>query len=146
MSYLCSAGPVAATAPSRTRVTSVHSVRDGAPRLRATRRTLINVSVLYLIFFSSWAWALTEEEKKDIRDEAVNFQYSEVTAKSGLKYRVPEDMPIETRGGIEAPIPFDEYVYGKFKKMDARLAQIESALERIEKALTDQKPKQPLKA
>ena len=57
------------------------------------------------------------------------------SAKSGLQYRVPEDMPIESRGGIEAPIPFDEYMYSKFKKIDQRLNRIEESLARVEKTL-----------
>ncbi|HTL71268.1 MAG TPA: hypothetical protein VL404_08270 [Candidatus Eisenbacteria bacterium] len=68
-------------------------------------------------------------------DSDTNFQYSTVTTKEGLTYRVPEDMPIETRGGIQAPIPFDEYMYGKFRKLEDRLKGIEAQLDRVEKLL-----------
>ena len=91
-------------------------------------------------------FALTDEEKNDIRDTAKDFQYSEVMAKSGLKYRVPEDMPIENRNGIEAPIPFDEYMYSKFKKIDERLTRIEETLDHIEKIVAAPKPQEKLKA
>ena len=108
--------------------------------LRAKRSNLDCFVALLLamtgFFFTSQAvFALTSEEEKEIRDEAKTFQYSEVVAKSGLKYRVPEDMPIEVRNGIEAPIPFDEYMYAKFKKMDERLERIENTLARIEKSI-----------
>lgn len=65
------------------------------------------------------------------QDEA-NFRYQTVTTKDGLTFRVPEDMPIEKRGGIEAPIPFDEYMYGKFKQMDTRLQRMEAQLQKIQ--------------
>lgn len=65
------------------------------------------------------------------KDES-NFKYNTVTTPEGLVFRVPEDMPIEKRGGILAPIPFDEYTYGKFKQLDTRLAAIDARLERIE--------------
>ncbi len=92
------------------------------------------------LFLVQSAFALTDEQKKEIGDEAKNFQYNIVTTKSGLQYRVPEDMPIEKRGGIEAPIPFDEYSYSKFKKIDARLQNIEDSLARIEKTIASLTP------
>ena len=81
------------------------------------------------------SWALTESEEKEIRAEADNFQYSTKTTKEGLQYRVPEDMPIETRNGIQAPIPFDEYMYSKFKKIDTRLDAMDKKLDNIQKIL-----------
>ncbi len=70
------------------------------------------------------------------QDEAT-FRYQTVTSKDGLTYRVPEDMPIEKRGGIEAPIPFDEYMYGKFKQMDVRLQRMEAQLDKIQGLLEE---------
>ena len=46
---------------------------------------------------------------------------------------------METRNGIQAPIPFDEYMYGKFKQMDERLKSIETKLDNIEKLITSSK-------
>lgn len=80
--------------------------------------------------------ATAEEAKKDASEDAANFQYQTVTTKEGLHFRVPEDMPIEQKGGIQAPVPFDEYMYGKFKQIDARLKGIETKLENIEKILS----------
>lgn len=73
-------------------------------------------------------------------DEPANFKYNTVTTKEGLTYSVPEDMPIVTRGGIQQPLPIDEYMYGKFKKMDDRLSRIEKKLEAIEKAVSKADP------
>ncbi len=82
---------------------------------------------------------LADETKTDKEDKDDNFQYTTLTTKEGLTFRVPEDMPIERRGGIQAPIPFDEYMYGKFKQMDDRLKDIETMLEDIRKILKSQK-------
>ena len=66
----------------------------------------------------------TEDEKKS--KDLPNFKYNTVKTPEGLAFRVPEDMPIEKRGGILAPIPFDEYMYGKFKQLDERLNAIDA--------------------
>lgn len=76
------------------------------------------------------------EAKSDAPAPSVeNFKYTTVTTPEGLTFRVPEDMPIEKRNGIVAPIPFDEYMYGKFRQMDARMSSIEARLGRIEELL-----------
>lgn len=85
---------------------------------------------------------LTAEQKQEIEDAKKNFKYSQVTTPQGLVFRVPEDMPIETRAGIQAPIPFDEYMYGKFKQMDDRLKSIEAKLGTIEALLVRKDPPQ----
>ncbi|GEM_PF-1545381 len=83
------------------------------------------------------ARAAAPDGSKD--EDRANFQYQSVTTPEGLTFRVPEDMPIEKRNGIVAPIPFDEYMYGKFKQMDQRLKTIDERLERIEELLTRQR-------
>ena len=98
----------------------------------AVRRTAV-----FLVLFSLWVaplWAdLTEDQKNEIRQEAKNFKYKVVQTPEGLNFRVPEDMPVEKKNGIEAPAPFDEYMYGKFKQIDSRLESIEKKLDNIEK-------------
>ena len=64
-----------------------------------------------------------------------NFPYKTVTTPEGLTFRVPYDMPIEKRGGIVAPIPFDEYAYGKFGAMEKRLGALEARMSRAEELL-----------
>ncbi len=95
--------------------------------------------ILVLLAGLAWAAALPAraEEKKDGPSYAKpNFKYKTVTTPEGLTFRTPEDMPIETRDGILAPIPFDEYVYGKFSQLYARLDRLESKLDTIENLLT----------
>ena len=70
-------------------------------------------------------------------EENANFKYKTVTTKEGLVFRVPEDMPVEKRDGLLAPIPFDEYMYGKFKQVDVKLQSINEKLDRIEKKVAE---------
>jgi len=46
----------------------------------------------------------------------------------GLNFQVPEDWPIEKRGGILAPIPTEEYVSIKFKATEEKFETIKQAL------------------
>lgn len=100
-----------------------------------------NLAVIGLLGLNaSTVYALTAEEAEDIRKGAANFKYHTVTTKEGLTFRVPEDLPVVTRDGIQAPLPFDEYMYGKFKQIDERLKSIDSKLDRLEDALESRKP------
>lgn len=52
----------------------------------------------------------------------------------GLRFTVPEDWPIEERGGVVAPIPIEEYISIKFKDI---YAQIDSIKQDLSKKLED---------
>jgi hypothetical protein len=97
--------------------------------------------VIFLAFFSTGVSYAADTANSESNDK--NFDYQTVTTKEGLNFRVPEDMPIQKKDGIVAPVPFDEYMYGKFKKMDARLERIEQQLASIEKTLQEMKQSQP---
>ena len=53
----------------------------------------------------------------------------------GLRFEVPEDMPIEKKNGIVAPIGLDKYVAFKFRKVDERLDKIEDFMTKAEEDL-----------
>lgn len=91
---------------------------------------------------ASSAWAMTAEEKGAAKEEAENFEYTTVTTPEGLTFRIPKDMPIEMRNGIQAPIPFDEYIYGKFATLSKRLDGMYTRLERMEKLLAELQERQ----
>ena len=86
---------------------------------------------------------VTEEHLSQMKQEVKDFKYQVVQSQAGLNYRVPEDMPIEKRAGIEAPIPFDEYMYGKFKQIDSRLENIEKKLDHIDKSVSPRSEAKP---
>ena len=82
-----------------------------------------------------WVTPSGAEDQKATPTESVNFEYKTVTTKEGLVFRVPDDMPIETRNGVTGPIPFDEYVYAKFKKLESRIATLETKVADLESQL-----------
>ncbi len=103
------------------------------------------LALLFGSVFLVPANGLAEESAEQGSEEgAANFRYETVTTSEGLTFRVPEDMPIEKRNGIVAPIPFDEYMYGKFAQLDQRMKSIEMKIDRIE-ALLSEKPKEEKK-
>ncbi|OGX37012.1 MAG: hypothetical protein A3G91_06235 [Omnitrophica WOR_2 bacterium RIFCSPLOWO2_12_FULL_50_9] len=59
--------------------------------------------------------------------------YAQEDAKSppsqkGLHFGVPEDWPIEKRGGVLAPVPMEEYVMTRFKNTASQFETIKSEL------------------
>ena len=63
---------------------------------------------------------------------AVSVTYGQAEKKpreqKGLKFDVPDDWPIEERGGVVAPIPVEEYVSQKFQEYDPRLEALQREL------------------
>ncbi len=51
-----------------------------------------------------------------------------IKKRNGLNFQVPEDWPIEKRGGIVAPIPTEEYVSIKFKATEEKFQMIKTDL------------------
>ena len=45
--------------------------------------------------------------------------------KEGLHFQLPEDWPVEKRGGVMAPIPIEEYLSRKFSAIDLQLQLLE---------------------
>ncbi len=48
-----------------------------------------------------------------------------IIVKNRLRFAVPEDWPIEKRGGIVAPIPMEEYLIIKFKAVESQFDSID---------------------
>ena len=95
--------------------------------------------LLLLVFvaalFSSTS-AFSADDKANLSDEEkLEVESSTITTKEGLTFRVPKDMPIEMRNGIQAPVPIEEYMYAKFKKVEKRMSRIDEKLDNIEKLL-----------
>ena len=59
----------------------------------------------------------------------INDSYAQKTKKvEGLNFQVPEDWPIEKRGGVLGPVPTEEYVSIKFKDIEKEFQDIKSDL------------------
>ena len=65
--------------------------------------------------------------------------------KEGLHFQLPSDWPVETRNGITAPIPMEEYLAKKFSSLENRLQSIEQRFNGFDvrlRALEEQQKKQ----
>ena len=85
-----------------------------------------------------------DTERQKAEDEMKNYRFKTVTTPEGLNFNIPEDMPIETRNGLKAPIPYDEYLYFKFKKLEeklnetgAKIDKMAASLEKIQSSLEE---------
>ena len=56
---------------------------------------------------------------------------------TNLKFNVPEDWPIEERGGTVGPVPIEEYLGLKFNKAEERLKGMEAKLAEKDAQLAD---------
>src|SRR6185503_2251206 len=81
-----------------------------------------------LLVAAGSARAYDEAEAAKLAEEIKKYRFETVTTKEGLKFSVPSDMPIETKDGIVAPVPFEEYLYFKFRKMEERMTVLENRL------------------
>ena len=64
--------------------------------------------------------------------QAQDDEHKTVTAK-GINFNVPEDWPIEERGGTVGPIPIEEYLGLKFRKIQQQFADIDAERGTLEK-------------
>jgi len=69
---------------------------------------------------------LAVNEREDKYDRPIKYAVKE---QEGLRFDVPEDWPIEKRGGVVAPIPVDEYLVIKFKEVDKKIEALSDEIE-----------------
>lgn len=72
------------------------------------------------LFFVLFAFSISSHAQ----DEDVYKDKVVVKTISGIKFQVPEDMPIVKRNNTLMALPMEEYVYWKFSKMEDSLAGI----------------------
>ncbi len=90
--------------------------------------------------------AMTDEENEKLVQETKNYKFKTVTTKEGLNFNIPEDMPIEKRNGVTAPIPFDEYMYFKLRKVEEKLASLEKKIDELQSVFSAFKKTEAQKA
>lgn len=109
----------------------------GATKVRK-KITIFLVAILSVVVSAK---CLAGEEEKIVKEVIEvpksddNFQYKVVTTASGLNFRVPEDMKIIKKDGVVSPEPMDQYMFGKFKKMDMKLDNLDKKLDNIQALL-----------
>ena len=87
------------------------------------------------------AWAYDEAEAKRMSDEMKKYHFEDVATKEGLNFRIPADMPIESKNGLIQPISFDEYLYVKFKLIQERMVSLEKKVDEMKTKLDAVAPK-----
>ena len=85
-----------------------------------------------LFFLASAVCASEVDERKKVEEEIKSYRFKTVTTPEGLNFSIPEDMPIETRNGLKGPIPFDEYLYFKFRKLDEKLTETNAKIDKLQ--------------
>lgn len=88
--------------------------------------------ILLSALLSSPAWAEDPSDSQKMEDEMKKYRFETVTTKEGFKFSIPSDMPIERKDGLVAPIPFEEYLYIKFKMIEERIGKMEKRLDSME--------------
>ena len=58
-----------------------------------------------------------------------------VKVSEGLKFQVPEDWPIEKRGGAVGPVPVEEYLAMKFAKAESQLENLQKQIKAQEERI-----------
>ena len=61
----------------------------------------------------------------------------QVRTVKGIRFKIPEDWPIEEHGGALGPIPIEQYVTLKFGKAEERFNEMETKLGADEKRVSD---------
>ena len=97
--------------------------------MQATTRTF--VFFIGFFFLAGAAHSAEVDERKKVEEEIKGYRFKTVTTPEGLNFTIPEDMPIETRNGLKGPIPFDEYLYFKFRKLDEKLTETNVKIDKL---------------
>ncbi len=63
-----------------------------------------------------------------MRQNAVAEESKSQRTQEGLHFTVPEEWPIEKRGGVLSPMPVEEYVVKRFKEIESRITAISQDL------------------
>ena len=96
-------------------------------------------SVVFLLFLSASAGSLhayDESEADKMAEEIAKNGFQVVTTKEGLRFNVPSDMPIQRKDGLVQPVPFEEYLYIKFKKIEQRVVLLDEKVKKMDEKLS----------
>lgn len=62
---------------------------------------------------------------------------NKIRSVKGLQFNVPDDWPIEERGGTVGPIPIEEYIAKKFSAIDSKFVEAEGKLINVKMKLDE---------
>jgi hypothetical protein len=102
--------------------------------LKMAKGLILGVLFALAIAGSSWA-EVTPENTTSGTDNKAKKDFGVKTVE-GLRFAVPEDMPIQKKDGITAPMKMEEYVAVKFSRIENRLSAVEKAIAKINEELS----------
>ena len=108
-------------------------------------KTVFALALIGVTLSGAASYVLAEEENEKLPDETKGYKFKTVTTQEGLNFSVPEDMPIVTRNGIKAPLPFEEYLYMKFKELEEKMNVIEKKIDDLREVFASTKAKEAAK-
>ena len=68
--------------------------------------------------------------------EEISTEKEMIKAKGGIRFKLPEDWPIEKHGAALGPIPVEEYVSRKLEAMEKRVGALEGKIAAVEKRIS----------
>lgn len=80
---------------------------------------------IFLLLVTTFSFILRESSGAPRVSEAAEDQRERFKS-TNLKFNVPDDWPIEERGGTVGPIPVEEYLALKFGRIEGRLKEMEA--------------------
>ena len=108
--------------------------------MRASKAALL-LFVLTALVGPAYAQVYTDDmgdqrpEQEKMAEEMKKYRFEKVTTKEGLSFSIPSDMPIERKDGLVTPIPFEEYLYIKFKMIEERMGNLEKQIDDNQKTI-----------
>ena len=89
--------------------------------MKINKRKLITYTLSFLMIAVS-IWLLIPWNRLEAQDD----EQRKTLSNKGLNFNLPEDWPIEEHGGAVGPVPIEEYIAIKFRKVDTRFEKMET--------------------
>ena len=102
--------------------------------LRTISTACVRLSVAAAVLLVCVSALADDDERQKAAEDMQNYRFKTVTTPEGLHFRIPEDMPIETKNGLKGPIPYDEYQYYKMRKLEEKMIEVDKKLDRFEQS------------
>jgi len=66
-------------------------------------------------------------------DDARTYGKTVIKVVDGQRFQLPEDMPLQSKNNIIAPMPIEQYIAMKFERLEERLQRIEADVAALKK-------------
>ena len=114
-------------------ILNVRKFTDAVPKGGIRAACLLAIGFLMLPFGTASGYDDAEAQKT--AEYMKKYRFETMTTKEGLTFSIPSDMPIDRKNGLVQPIPYEEYLYIKFKLMEERMKSMEEHLDKMEEKI-----------